>query len=178
MCGMHRTTVSPSSSSTRRSTPCVAGCCGPMLMSMWSPSRAGSIGSGGSIVRTFPSSVAERGRRVGRPWASRPVVESATSTVRRSAILFSDLFVADGEALPHLVRQILERGRDRQLFHRVARLRIGGERLTQLLRAAEAAAQREVLPQREPFPVRLPHEQAPEVRVSDELYAEHVEALA
>src|SRR5881397_1629988 len=29
-----RTTVSPSSSITRRSTPCVEGCCGPMLMVM------------------------------------------------------------------------------------------------------------------------------------------------
>src|SRR3954463_8241947 len=29
--GAHDRTVSPSSSSTRRSTPCVLGCCGPML---------------------------------------------------------------------------------------------------------------------------------------------------
>jgi hypothetical protein len=40
MCGMQRITVSPSSSSTRRSTPCVAGCCGPMLMSMCSPAMS------------------------------------------------------------------------------------------------------------------------------------------
>src|ERR687894_2927374 len=32
--GSHRTTVSPSSSSIRRSRPCMAGCCGPMFMSM------------------------------------------------------------------------------------------------------------------------------------------------
>ena len=32
MTGLHRTTYSPSSSSSRRSTPCVEGCCGPMLM--------------------------------------------------------------------------------------------------------------------------------------------------
>src|SRR5437762_1611595 len=31
MVGMHDLIVSPSSSSTRRSTPCVLGCCGPML---------------------------------------------------------------------------------------------------------------------------------------------------
>src|SRR5262245_48982049 len=31
MVGAHESTVSPSSSSTRRSTPCVLGCCGPML---------------------------------------------------------------------------------------------------------------------------------------------------
>src|SRR4051794_38193313 len=32
MCGSTRSTISPSSSSTRRSTPCAAGCCGPKLM--------------------------------------------------------------------------------------------------------------------------------------------------
>src|SRR5688500_11373673 len=31
MVGLTETTVSPSSSSTSRSTPCVLGCCGPML---------------------------------------------------------------------------------------------------------------------------------------------------
>ena len=31
MVGDTETTVSPSSSSTSRSTPCVLGCCGPML---------------------------------------------------------------------------------------------------------------------------------------------------
>ena len=41
-----RTTVSPSSSSTSRRTPCVAGCCGPMLISMCSPSRSGSSAGG------------------------------------------------------------------------------------------------------------------------------------
>src|SRR3712207_8383832 len=41
--------VSPSSSSTRRSTPCVAGCCGPMLISMCSPARSGSSAGTGSI---------------------------------------------------------------------------------------------------------------------------------
>src|ERR1700761_8619817 len=32
ICGSTRSTTSPSSSSTRRSTPCAAGCCGPKLM--------------------------------------------------------------------------------------------------------------------------------------------------
>src|SRR3990170_962845 len=32
MCGSARWITSPSSSSTRRSTPCAAGCCGPKLM--------------------------------------------------------------------------------------------------------------------------------------------------
>src|SRR4030095_15851085 len=31
MVGAHDSTVSPSSSSTSRNTPCVLGCCGPML---------------------------------------------------------------------------------------------------------------------------------------------------
>src|SRR5919199_6007118 len=43
MWGVHLSTVSPSSSSTRRSTPCVEGCCGPMLMVIVSPLVAGSM---------------------------------------------------------------------------------------------------------------------------------------
>src|SRR5260221_12863911 len=31
MTGVHCTTVSPSSTSTRRNTPCVDGCCGPIF---------------------------------------------------------------------------------------------------------------------------------------------------
>src|SRR5262249_61219755 len=34
MMGLHATTFSPSSSSATRSTPCVEGCCGPMLSVM------------------------------------------------------------------------------------------------------------------------------------------------
>src|SRR5262249_27955081 len=34
MIGLHATTFSPSSSSATRSTPCVLGCCGPMLSVM------------------------------------------------------------------------------------------------------------------------------------------------
>src|SRR5580698_3079036 len=32
ICGSTRSTTSPSSSSTRRNTPCAAGCCGPKLI--------------------------------------------------------------------------------------------------------------------------------------------------
>src|SRR5437868_2598523 len=39
--GAQERTVSPSSSSTRRSTPCVLGCCGPMLMVMVSVRMSG-----------------------------------------------------------------------------------------------------------------------------------------
>ncbi len=35
MCGSTRSTTSPSSSSTRRSTPCAAGCCGPKFRWNW-----------------------------------------------------------------------------------------------------------------------------------------------
>src|SRR5262245_55213467 len=41
MIGLALTTVSPSSSSTTRSTPCVAGCCGPMLSVMVSVRTVG-----------------------------------------------------------------------------------------------------------------------------------------
>ncbi len=40
------TTFSPSSFSTTRSTPCVAGCCGPMLMTSSSVSNIGRATSG------------------------------------------------------------------------------------------------------------------------------------
>src|SRR3990172_7239954 len=40
MSGMQLTTRSPSSSSSRRSTPCVLGCCGPMLSRTVSPVSA------------------------------------------------------------------------------------------------------------------------------------------
>ena len=41
MVGITERTVSPSSSSTRRSTPCVLGCCGPMLTVRTSVRRSG-----------------------------------------------------------------------------------------------------------------------------------------
>ena len=43
MCGMHFCTRSPSSRRTSRRTPWVAGCWGPMLMSIESPSRPDAI---------------------------------------------------------------------------------------------------------------------------------------
>src|SRR4029078_9477681 len=47
MCGSTRSTTSPSSSSTRRKTPCAAGCCGPKLMLNWRMSVSG-IGAPGA----------------------------------------------------------------------------------------------------------------------------------
>ena len=53
MIGVHLMTVSPSSSSSRRSTPWVEGCCGPMLMIIvsWriSPVRASTAGASGVL---------------------------------------------------------------------------------------------------------------------------------
>src|SRR5690348_11462793 len=178
MCGMQRTTVSPSSSSTSRSTPCVAGCCGPMLMSMCSPVRSGSIAGGASSATGAPPSSMTSGTRRGRPCASIPVVDSSTSTVRFVAISPSfPRFLPRAEPAPHVVRQILERLRDRQLFLRVARLGIGRERLAQLLRPAEPAPKRKILSQRIAFLVLLPHQQAPQVRMPGEPNTEHVVAL-
>ena len=51
MTGLVRSTNSPSSSSMRRSTPCVEGCAGPMLMIMVSSSRRSKSTSLGSRVR-------------------------------------------------------------------------------------------------------------------------------
>src|SRR5918998_6549225 len=163
MCGMHRTTVSPSSSSTSRSTPCVAGCCGPMLMSMCSPSSSGSSAGGASSASGAPlASDTISGTRRGRPWASTPVVASSTSTVRFVvAMPLLPRLLAGAEPPPHVVGELLEGVGDRQLFHGVARLGIRRERLPQLLRPAEAAAQGEVLAQREALLVLLPHQEAP-----------------
>src|SRR5262249_1340557 len=157
---MHRTTVSPSSSRTKRSTPCVAGCCGPMLISMCSPSSSGSIDGGASSATGDPLSSTTSGTRFGRPSASRPVVESSTSTVRFFVAMLLSRALAFAKAALHVGREILERIRDRQLFLGVARLGIRGQRLSQLLGAAEPPPQRKILSERIAFLVLLPHEQA------------------
>src|SRR5688572_6630157 len=175
---MHRTTVSPSSSSTSRSTPCVAGCCGPMLISMCSPPSSGSSIGGSSTAMADPLASVTNGVRTGRPRSSSPVVARATSTVRFVVAMLFPGALARFQSLAHLVGKILERVGDRQLLHRVPRFRIGGQCLTQLLRAREAAAQGEVLSQWVPFSILLPHENAPQVGVPGESYAEHVVALA
>src|SRR3984957_20738895 len=195
MCGMQRTTVSPSSSSTRRNTPCVAGCWGPMLISMCSPSRSGSRAWGGATVTRLPASSTASGTRTGRPWASKPLVESATSIVRVLLIAYCSSRVAHRvlligcpcllarllaalQAGAHRRRQVLECIGNRQLLHRVPGFGIRGQRLPELLRPAEAAAQRKILPQREAFEVLLPHQDTPQVRVAAESNAEHVITLA
>ena len=64
-------TVSPSSSSTSRSTPCVDGCCGPMLTTMrssWigSPSPPSTVSQSPPVtVKTRPSVVSRARRRTG-----------------------------------------------------------------------------------------------------------------
>src|SRR3954462_12795121 len=180
MCGMQRTTVSPSSSSTRRSTPCVAGCWGPMLMSICSPASSGSAAGGASSATGDPPSSTTSGTRRGRPCASRPLVDSSTSTVRRVVamrVLFSRL-LAGVQPPAHVVREVLELLRDRELLLGVPRFRIRRQRLPQLLGAAEAAAQRKVLPQGIAFLVLLPHQQSAQIGVAREANAEHVVALA
>src|SRR5690348_4580130 len=179
MCGMHRTTVSPSSSSTRRSTPCVAGCWGPRLMSMCSPARSGSSDGGASRATGEPLSSTTSGTRCGRPCASIPVVDSSTSTVRfvlAMALLFSRL-LARAQPATHIVRQILERLRDRELLLRVARFRIGRERLPQLFRTTESSAQRKVFSQWIPFLVLLPHQEPPQIGMTGKPDPEHVVAF-
>src|ERR1039458_3675484 len=171
---MHRTTVSPSSSSTRRRTPCVAGCCGPMLMSMCSASSSGSIAGIGSTA-TAESPPATRGTRCGRPWASMPVVESSTSSVR--LVLLTGLLTARDPGA-HVQRELFECVGDGQLLHRVARFRVRGERLPELFRAAETAAEGGGLSQRISFLELLPHEDPPEVGMPGETDAEHVVAFA
>src|SRR5882762_462512 len=165
---MQRTTVSPSSSTTSRNTPWVAGCCGPMLMSMCSSASPGSA-------------AAVKGTRVARPWASMPGVASSSSTVRLLTARCSlgrfrnDAPLTAAEPVTHVVRQVARGLDDRQLFQRVIRFRIDVERLPYLLGAGETAAQREALPQRVALGVGLPHQDASQVGVATERDAEHVE---
>src|SRR5206468_6053003 len=177
MCGTQRTTVSPSSSSTSRSTPCVAGCCGPMLISMCSPSSSGSMAGAAVSGTRFPASSVASGTRCGRPCASSPVVESSTSTVRVVVAMLLSHLLAAAQPLTLLERELVERLQHRQLFHRVLGFRVQREDLSQLLGATEAPPQREILPQWESFLVLLPHQDAAQVRMSVELDAEHVVAL-
>src|SRR5262245_42586799 len=79
MIGLALTTVSPSSSSTTRSTPCVEGCCGPMFSVMVSVrtvldllgGERGEIGrrhrAAGRVVREGHLLVAERRILAQRP---------------------------------------------------------------------------------------------------------------
>ena len=85
MMGLVRSTVSPSISSMRRSTPWVLGCCGPMFMIMvWSSPASDSPSSAAAASlrrRTEPSSrrrsVADSRARSAISWA--PSEVSATS---------------------------------------------------------------------------------------------------
>src|SRR6476659_4604163 len=174
---MQRTTVSPSSSSTSRNTPCVAGCCGPMLISMCSPSSSGSTAGGAVSGTRIPASSVASGTRCGRPCASSPVVERSTSTVRVFVAMLLSHLLAGAQPLTLLERELIVRLQHRQLFHRVLGLGIQGEDLSQLLGAAESAAEREVLPQRISLLVPLPHQDAAQVRMSVKSDAEHVVAL-
>src|SRR5262249_3667283 len=75
MIGLALTTVSPSSSSTTRSTPCVEGCCGPMLSVMVS-------------VRTVPDLLGlERGEIGGGNGAPRRVVRERHFLVAERRVL-------------------------------------------------------------------------------------------
>src|SRR5664280_1263895 len=55
MSGWQKTMVSPSSSSNRRSTPCVEGCCGPMLRTMRRAPRGDCSSSTSAITNSGTS---------------------------------------------------------------------------------------------------------------------------
>src|ERR1043165_9559938 len=168
---MQRMTVSPSSSTTRRSTPWVAGCCGPRLTSMCSSPRPGLSGS--------PAAVS--GTRVGLPWASTPGVASSSSRVRLLTIgarVGDDAALAALQPVAHVLGQVAAGIRDRQLLERVVRLGVGIQRLPHLLGAREAAAQREAFAERIPFGVGLPHQNAAQIGMSFGCPPEHAEHFA
>src|SRR5919199_955320 len=62
MIGVSERTVSPSSVRSRRSTPCVAGWCGPMLIVKSSVSGSSSVPKTGAPGVSVRSSVTERSR--------------------------------------------------------------------------------------------------------------------
>src|SRR6185436_1011177 len=49
MSGVALTTISPSSTSSRRSTPCVDGCCGPIEIVIWVSSGRSTISNCGGM---------------------------------------------------------------------------------------------------------------------------------
>src|SRR5690348_7460489 len=85
MYGSQSTMRSPSTVSTMRKTPCVAGCCGPMLMCMStvsspSPPAAGcrvAIAGSGMVVIWVPydSGPVEVDRHQGMALAERPLID-------------------------------------------------------------------------------------------------------
>src|SRR5690606_30577656 len=130
----------------------VAGCCGPMLMSIGSLSSSGSSAGGGWTATVFPDSSTIRGTRMGRPPASRPVVLSPTSSVRlRVTMGLSALLRHSQEPPAHVRRKVPEHLFGGEFSLVVARGRVGGEGLTKLLGAAEPPAQGEVLAERKPL---------------------------
>src|SRR5574341_365959 len=174
---MQRTTTSPSSSTTNRRTPWVAGCWGPRLSNRWSPPRSGSSSA---VAAAAPAAAdTPSGTRMARPWASSPGVASSNSTGR---LLTPALPPGLGNRAPltlrqplaHVLRQLVVRVRDGQLIHGVMGFRVGAQSLADLLGPREAAAQREILPEGIALGVGLPHQDPPQVRVAAEADAEHV----
>src|SRR3954467_1000625 len=82
MTGLQRSTVSPSSSSMRRSTPWVLGCCGPMLMIIVSSSVISTSTSSWEMPRRTAPCSSERNASLVS--ARRPIscAPSAVSLVR------------------------------------------------------------------------------------------------
>src|SRR5215213_8632107 len=153
MCGMQRTTVSPSSSSTSRSTPCVAGCWGPMLMSMCSPWTSSctsyaspSTGTMGACTSAPPGDIS--GLRVTLYISLRSAISAPSAHAAELPLLASGLPPVErvGHRLPQHVR-------DLELHGRVVVFGLERQGAPGLLGAGEAAAQREVLPQRVPLGV-------------------------
>src|SRR3954462_7270469 len=104
-----------------------------MLMSMCSPSSSGSSDVVGVDSTMLPRSSVPSATRRGRPCASRPLVESSTSTVRFVVAMLFPHLLALAQATLHVGRQVVKSRGDRKLVHRIPRFRIGGERLPELL---------------------------------------------
>src|SRR5690606_19741342 len=138
-----------------------------MLMSMCSPSSSGST-AGGSM-----------GTDTGRP--SSP--SSGFRLTRYSTVLVAICPILQA-SVPLALRPqrrglpVREPAYDTQLLGRVVRLQIDDQRTPRLLRAAETAAQRKVLPQRVTLRVVLGHQDPAQVRVAVEADPEHVVRLA
>ena len=148
MIGLQRSTVSPCSSSMSRSTPCVLGCCGPMLMIIvWSSS--GSLAGGRRARPPRPRSCAARRR------------PRAAARPRRQ-----------------LAARLAAPGRPRTVWRDQSTVIVASPSLTsRSLNCTGMRADLVVLAQRVALPV-LGHEDAREVGVVGERDAEHVEHLA
>src|SRR5829696_5307593 len=99
MTGSHRTTVSPSSSRMSLRSPCIAGCCGPMFMSMVSSPNSSLMS--GLMSRLLAGSVSALSCSVRRSSLSMPLPQSLEGALGADLEALEQRMVVE-VVLPHV----------------------------------------------------------------------------